>query len=271
MTIQFSKGAAPNQLEFPLKKSAIAKLEPSRLASPRPGNAHGLELPERLKNLTVDSEAYREVMEVRALLGVGKYGIMPWDFLERHWPAAWGKFERRIPDSLKAKGLRETRPQGLASIVHMDSPVDLGLAIGAWLRSDMAKAKDLEARDHTPFLDMVPGPLAEMAVAVDQALERAFSVKYHYGVARPEEVGGMNCTEYPEGCPTHPSFPAGHGAAAGATGQHFIDNWALSAAQTYEVRLACYLWAQFRTLAGVHYAEDNLAGLALGGMEGVGA
>lgn len=262
----FQKGAGENTLTYPVTQDQIDSLKPSKLASPRVGDAGGLVLPKRLENLTHDSEAYREVMEVRASLGVGTHGKMPWEFMERHWPARWGEFERRIPASLQAKSLSDNRPHGLADVVHMDSPVDLGLAIGAWARSEGIKAKSLEAGDHTPFLDMVPGPLARMAVAVDEALEAAFAAKYFFGVPRPEEIGGMNCTFYPEGCPTHPSFPAGHGAAAGAVGRHFIEEWDMTDAQVYEVRLACYLWAQFRTLAGVHYAEDNLAGLTIGGL-----
>ena len=264
--ITFQKGAGDNVLRYPLTQAALDALAPSKLASPRVGNAHGLTLPPELESLTTSSRAYIEVMEVRAMLGRGKNGQMPWEFLERHWPTHWGDFERRLPDLLKDKYLSEARPEGLADVVHMDSPVDLGLAMGAWLRSEGVKPKALEAGSHTAFLDMVPGPLARMAVQVDEALEKAFAAKYYFGVPRPEEVGSMNCTFYPEGCPTHPSFPAGHGAAAGATGKHFIDEWDLTPQQAYEVRLACYLWAQFRTLAGVHYAADNLAGLQIGGL-----
>lgn len=261
--VQFSKGAGANDLQFPLTATSIAALAPSKLASPRPGNPNGLTLPASLANLTKDSPSFTQVQRVRAEVARDE---MPWWFFEMHWPSEWGPFEHRIPALLKAKGLRARDPEGLADVVHMDSPVDLGLAIGDWLRSEMARANDLQSGGHVPFLDMVPGPLARMAVAVDDALERAFEAKYYFGVARPEEVGGINCTHYPEGCPTHPSYPAGHGAAAGATGKHFIDEWDLTPTQVYEVRLACYLWAQFRTLAGVHYAEDNLAGLKVGGL-----
>ena len=66
----------------------------------------------------------------------------------------------------------------------------------------------------------------------------------------------------------HPSYPAGHGSAAGATGKFFFDYCNLSATDRIEIRSACYLWAMFRTFAGVHFAVDNLAGLMeIGGLD----
>lgn len=262
---QFSKGARGQTLKFPLTKAALGKLEESDLASPRVGNAHGLELPERLKDLTRDSEAVLEVGEVGDQVARGEFPI---EFMQRYYPESWGKFDgSRLPQPLRNEGLRIRKPQGLADVVHMDNPLDLGRAILGWLLSVGAKRKDVADSKHKPFVDMVPKTMSEMGVATYKGLDAAFDAKYYFGLERPEEVTGSNCTMYPEGCPTHPSFPAGHGAAAGAQAAYYIDTFELTEEQVKVIRDSAYCWAMFRTFAGVHYADDNLAGLQVGGLK----
>merc|ERR1739844_159112 len=118
-----------------------------------------------------------------------------------------------------------------------------------------------------------------------------FGCKYHAGRARPEEVAwhihndnfnegdvpdsiktkvsSMNLatmeefTAYAEGCPMHPSWPAMHSA------QSALSFWLavicdLTAEQWEEAKKVDLAVAMGRTVAGVHYTTDNIAGLDLG-------
>jgi len=74
----------------------------------------------------------------------------------------------------------------------------------------------------------------------------------------PEEF-----TAYPEGSPSHPSWPAMHSAASAAS--LWLATVAdLTSEQYCQVLLTDYAVAFARTVAGVHYESDNLAGLNLG-------
>jgi len=72
-----------------------------------------------------------------------------------------------------------------------------------------------------------------------------------------------NFTAYPEGSPLHPSWPAMHSAGSSAS------MWLpvvlnLTKKQLCEAMLLDYAVAFGRTVAGVHYYDDNMAGLKLG-------
>ena len=117
-----------------------------------------------------------------------------------------------------------------------------------------------------------------------------FLLKWSVGMARPEEMAykiatgaitagppaklvedikalnmsfATNLTAYPEGSPRHPSWPAMHSASCAAS------LWMpvvmdMTPAQLCQVQLMDYAIAFARTVAGVHYQMDNLAGLKLG-------
>jgi len=70
-------------------------------------------------------------------------------------------------------------------------------------------------------------------------------------------------TAYPEGAPRHPSWPAMHAAASG------MSFWLsvvlnLTPQQQCQVKLVDHAVAWGRTVAGVHYEDDNTAGLDMG-------
>jgi hypothetical protein len=126
--------------------------------------------------------------------------------------------------------------------------------------------------------------------AIAQVGKMNFGVKWHVGYPRPEEVAfrissgtinkgpsaalvneikafnltfATNFTAYPEGCPRHPSWPAMHSAASAAS------LWLplvlkLTPEQLCQVKLLDYSISYARTVAGVHYKIDNIAGLKLG-------
>lgn len=132
--------------------------------------------------------------------------------------------------------------------------------------------------------------------AVQTVSPTAFSCKHYYGRARPEELAmevqgdtgegvcsspesaraalndsgealesGPDFTAYPTtgGCPKHPSWPAMHSAASSAS-MYLPVLMDLSPEQERETRRLDYAVATARSIAGVHYPSDNIAGLMLG-------
>ncbi len=118
-----------------------------------------------------------------------------------------------------------------------------------------------------------------------------FAAKWYAGQMRPEEMAwkiasgeipkedvpddiyemisdmqlqnGTSFTQYPEGSPLHPSWPAMHSAASSAS------LWLavvadLTPEQYCQVLRTDFAVAYARTLAGVHYPNDNIAGLNMG-------
>ena len=89
---------------------------------------------------------------------------------------------------------------------------------------------------------------------------RGATFDYPYGASDPD---GTAFTAYEEGSPRHPSWPAMHSAASN------ISFWMqvmfkLTDAQVCEAMKIDYGVSYARTIAGVHYKEDNLAGLNMG-------
>jgi len=126
-----------------------------------------------------------------------------------------------------------------------------------------------------------------------------FYLKWNYGVPRPEEVAWLlrsgaiqnsdfdlalneifdvaasvaepgvdrdnahGFTAYEAGSPTHPSFPAMH--SAGSTCSLWIPTlYDLTPEQYRQTIIMDHAVAYARTVAGVHYQQDNLAGLNAG-------
>jgi len=116
-----------------------------------------------------------------------------------------------------------------------------------------------------------------------------FAAKWFAGRARPEEIvwkiknrelnapqwiiekidnfldltSAEKLTNYPEGAPRHPSWPAMHSAASN------ISFWLqivmrLTPRQLCEAKKVDYAVAYARTIAGVHFEDDNIAGLNMG-------
>ena len=79
----------------------------------------------------------------------------------------------------------------------------------------------------------------------------------------PSFARPVDFTAYTEGCPGHPSWPGMHGAASG------MSFWLgvvldITEDQLCQAKLTDYAVAWGRTVAGVHYEDDNLAGLDMG-------
>jgi len=157
-------------------------------------------------------------------------------------------------------------PESAANIVHMDNPSDLGKLLRAWLLSNGGEHPAVDNTGNGIFLDLIPKCDAKLAKAVSEALWEAAQTKQFFGRARPEEIVGYNCTHYPEGCPKHPAYPAGHGAAAGATFAVIESEFNLEkGTELWQTCLTASLqFAYFRTFAGVHFADDNGIGFLIG-------
>lgn len=256
--MSFAKGLNGNTLTYPVNQGQIDALSDSRLASPMVG-VHFPELDQYVPtDLAADA---REIEEVRAMVARSEF---PLDFMKKYYPAAWGEFPSIMPKPLRNEGLAFDKPQGCANVVHMDNPMDMPDAVLKWVLSEGYKCNDVQS-DCLDFIATVPETIKLLTDAVYSNLHQAFQAKYYYGIARPEEVLDYNMTAYPEGCPTHPSFPAGHGAAA-ASVQVILERFDLDAEAIKVIRDCAYLWAMFRSLAGVHIANDNIAGLKVGGL-----
>lgn len=139
--------------------------------------------------------------------------------------------------------------------------------------------------------DFVRGPVLLSQLigwSVSKVSPSAFAAKWNQGRPRPESVawavqkGALQApahirekiealdlskaeefTAYQEGCPRHPSWPAMHSAASSSS-LYLAVVMDLSPEQIAEARRLDYAVATSRSLAGVHYESDNLAGLALG-------
>ena len=267
MTQRFQKGAGENVLSYPLDRAQINALEPCDIISPRAGKHHGVTMPPALCNEAGRADALREVLKVREDV---RGGVFPMWFMRKYYPDDWGTFPEALPAPLANAHVKFNLPGplsfddpfGLARVVHMDNPIDLGSLILGWLIDMGAKPKDA-AGVGFDFLSIVPEAMADLAKDVNDALETAFDIKYFYGLPRPEEVAGENMTQYAEGSPAHPTFPAGHGFAAFASIMRFLRDWRLDGEPLPDdvkksLFDAAFVWSMARTFAGVHFGVDNL-------------
>lgn len=195
-----------------------------------------------------------------------------------HWPSIWSS--RSLAD--------------IAASVHQEYP---GSNQQAFLESLFEEGIEV---DHgmVPFRSVVDFVGMEIRIAalntwvIDAVAPISFMLKWHVGAPRPEEIAWMvasgefsdadgvpsdiiesvrsmglahstNFTAYPEGSPTHPSWPAQH--AAGSSVSFWLPAlYKLTPQQYCEALRVDYGVAYARTIAGVHYPQDNLAGLNLG-------
>lgn len=243
---RFRKGCPPGlELDFPLQEIPS---EHSQLASPTTTNGNFVPAiaPPRitLSDYFEVTEAVRHTtMKTWPVEYAEKYGL-------GDGPA----------EPLLAANVADS--YAIATLVHMDHPTDLYQILVNWLIQVGAERKD--GKHYIPFVEHFVGDIADLGEDLYQCLSVAFQHKYYFGQQRPEEFAGWNMTLYPEGCPTHPSYPAGHGTVAGRTARILVEKYNMTDAQKQTIILASRQFAHGRTWAGVHYAVDNDAGWQLG-------
>jgi len=194
--------------------------------------------------------------------------------------------------------------EGVAEAVHDEFPgVYHNQMIANWLAEGSLKGSNVII-PKTGMIDFLRGPvfLSDMVgFAIRAVGECNFVLKWEVGRARPEEVAykaikgdiaevptktrelleamkfeelleemevkdaraATAFTAYDEGSPTHPSWPAMHSAAS--AGSYWLDiTQNLTEEQLCEARMLDYSVSYARTVAGVHYRSDNIAGLIVG-------
>lgn len=181
-----------------------------------------------------------------------------------------------------------------AELVHKDFPNKILSDLCVHLLSNGARIRPL--LPEVGFSRFTDGPVLFSHLvgwAVHTVSPTAFATKWYHGRPRPEEVIGAwarkeieapqwadvmlsslvdveavikderSFTMYPEGSPNHPSYPAMHGAAAGAS-VLFGVIFDLTDEELDLVRRTAMNVAIFRDFAGVHYRQDSLLGLHIG-------
>eukprot|EP00536_Pseudo-nitzschia_multiseries_P018295 jgi/Psemu1/54964/gm1.54964_g len=198
-----------------------------------------------------------------------------------HWPAIWND-KITLDDVARAV-------QGEYPGLHQSKLIETFFKEGVEMY-----------RDTSPFRSVVDfiGTDIRLAALNTWAFEAVapinFLLKWHVGMPRPEEVAWMiykgrftpeadgvpedlvaliqsmgnldhaaAFTAYEDGSPMHPSFPAMH--SAGSTCSFWMPAVCkLSPEQYCEALRVDYAVAYARTVAGVHYRMDNIAGLNIG-------
>lgn len=265
MTLKtFQKGAGKNKLTRPITREQLRELEPCTLASPRVGKHHGTALPAELMNNDALLASAQKALDVRKMALAGEF---PRAAFNEYYPGDWGDPPETIPDALAGEGLSFDNPLGLAAVVHMDAPDDLGRVFRDWLLSEGYVHKDANL-DCVDFLAHVPQSNREMAAAAEVMLDKAFDEKCWFLIPRPEEMIPGEKTHYPEGSPSHGSFPQGHAAAAVGVIVNLLRNFR-AVVDGKKVPLpdsvkkqgldCAYVWQFGRVIAWVHYLPDGVA------------
>lgn len=165
--------------------------------------------------------------------------------------------------------------------------------IANWLKDGLSTNELIPKSGNVDFLR---GPVffSDMiGVAIRLVGSCNFALKWNFGLARPEEIAykiktgdiaaprfknminftdtvdkldydtSTGFTDYDVGSPNHPSWPAMHSAASAASfWLNIVTD--LSVEQLCEARKLDYAISYARTVAGVHYPQDNIAGLIAG-------
>lgn len=276
-TIRFAKHDGPS-VTFPLTDAQADALKQSNAVSPfTPTNARVLVHPTNLAPPTHPGDP-------------GYFGELEKVVDAQLARRAGGSVEDLLPGRVPKLFAGYTLEQA-AEAVHKDLPSDWPTAL---LKQFLAEGARFDSQvvpqmSQSDFVNTVVTSAGVLGMATAAVSPSAFACKWHAGRARPEEAvwalqegtlagapqalqekiasleltRAENFTAYPEGSPRHPSWPAMHSAAS-------ISSMVLGVlldldeGQLQEARNMDYAVASFRTVAGVHFETDNLAGLEIG-------
>lgn len=234
-----------------------------KLHSPRPGYHHDTPRPIYPGEAGFEDALY-EVIEVREQV---EHGRWPTEYLSKENPGGGGG---TIPHLLNhIEGLGRGDPSSAANVVAMDRPSDLGteLFVRLWEEGVELNEEYLAENGNVPFVEALGQFSAQLGIGVYYSLEKIFDVKYYWMLERPEtakKMPGCVFTGDAYGAPNHPAYGAGHGAVAGMVLVLLKRFFKLTDDVLNRVLDACYQFAHWRTLLGVHYRADNDLGMAVG-------
>ena len=200
--------------------------------------AHKLPLPDRWENYTVHDVAKAVHDEYP--------GLHQANFLEDLLAGKYGPVEidsRVIPKRCNADFLRSAVMLATLNTWSIGCIGPYNFAAKWW--AGKARPEEVVWAIKTKALkDGVPRRIRRMVKALN--------------ISKPEEF-----TAYPEGCPRHPSWPAMHSAASN------LSFWLqvvlnLTTEQYCQAKIVDNAVAYARTVAGVHFPDDNIAGLKMG-------
>ena len=183
------------------------------------------------------------------------------------WPEWYLEFcgvDTRLSPILEAVGLSESDPKGCANAVQMDQPGELWAAILRWTAVEGIKIAPQSKG--VRFLERNVDPWKVFGDELAPAMRKAFQVKYYYGQPRPEEYfDSANFAHYPEGCPAHCSYIAGHGTVGGVAAGCFRKVFTEATHEQIDaVNTATLQFSHFRDFARVHYRADSREGWLFG-------
>lgn len=278
-SLRFAKHDGP-AVEFPLSKAAAQALSKSNAVSPfHPSNPRVLVDPTRLPPPThPGDEGYWAELE----------RVVDMQLARRAGGCVEQVLGDRTPKLFQGYTLKQA-----AEAVHADLPTEwptklLQQFLTEGAKCDPSVVPQLSGSD---FVNTVVTSAGVLGMATAAVSPSAFACKWHEGRARPEEAAFAaskgelagappalraklqrlmmptmeSFTAYPEGSPRHPSWPAMHSAAS-ISSMVLAVLFDLTPAQLAEARNMDYAVASFRTVAGVHFETDNIAGLKLGQM-----
>lgn len=248
----FQKGAGDYYLTYPCNYDDLP--HDIRIVNGCNGKHHGVPRPYEIGSSTFEEEAN---MLVRVAMDVER----------DKWPDYYFDFcevDSEISPVLRSVGLNERDPKGCANAVRMDQPSELWSAIVRYSQAQgIPVASDKKG---IRFLERHVDGEQVFGANLGPAMHNAFEVKYYYGVARPEEYfDSANFAHYPEGCPPHPSYIAGHGTVGGVANKTFREVFPEASDKHFQdVETATLQFAHFRDLARVHTRQDSYQGWAFG-------
>lgn len=278
-TLRFAKHSGP-AVEFPLSKKDAQALVGSNAVSPfHPSNPRVLVDPTELAPPTHPGDpGYWSELEK----------VVDMQLARRSGGSVEQLLGDRTPKLFQGYSLKEA-----AEAVHTDLPTEWPTKLLQQFLAEGAKCdpKVVPQLSQSDFVNTVVTSAGVLGMATAAVSPSAFACKWHEGRARPEEAvfaaskgelagapaelrakinemmlpNAESFTAYPEGAPRHPSWPAMHSAAS-ISSVVLAVLFDLDPAQLTEARNMDYAVASFRTVAGVHFESDNIAGLKIGQM-----
>lgn len=247
-------------LEYPLTEENFPPSEGSKLVSPRIGKRH----PDIKDPLYCDDEGFiEEISDALRCQSDVRKGEWPYWFLIKHGSKNEGKPTEFLKTLVANNPMGRFDGVAAANIVKMDDPDDLGRFFFKYYRDKGDPLKFKEDHKHVPFVEGYVKFLRDLTSDCYDALEVAFENKSYFGAARPAENLDLDIDFGVYSHPRHGSYVAGHGAVAGMTFETLDRIFDLTDEQREELLETCFQFANYRTFAFVHHAQDNLAGLGL--------